>query len=179
VYKFLTPFLDEMQNKGWTIGVAARDDRTTVSGKHMDLEKEIYYHALTFGTKQWQLPNFFSVFQLIKLIKKNHYQIVHCHTAVAAAMTRIAAGMMGNDKPIIIYTTHGFHFFRGASFLRWLLYYPLEYYLSKYTDILITINQEDYHLAKHFRLKDIRLLPGVGVDLSRFYPDQSIRKRIQ
>ena len=179
VYKFLSPYLKEMHNRGWMVGVAARDDRPDMSYNHGDIDNQIEYHNIIFGSKRLQIPNFCAVFQLIELIKKNHYQIVHCHTAVAAAVTRLAAGMMGKDKPIIIYTTHGFHFCRGASFLRWLLYFPIEYYLSKYTDVLITINQEDYRIAKKFKTKELRFLPGVGIDLSRFYPDQRIRNRLR
>lgn len=179
VYKFLSPYLKEMKNRGWTIGVAAKDDRPDMFCNHGNIDNQIEYHNVTFGSKRLQIPNFAAVFQLVELIKRNHYQIVHCHTAVAAALTRLAAGMIGKDKPIIIYTTHGFHFYQGVSFLRWLLYFPVEHYLSKYTDVLITINQEDYQIAKKFKMKELRLLPGVGVDLSRFYPDQNIRNRLR
>lgn len=70
----------------------------------------------------------------------------------------------------VIYTAHGFHFFRGAPLKNWLLFYPVEKYLSKYTDCLITINSEDYALAheKKFRAGKIYQVHGVGVELDRF-----------
>ena len=39
---------------------------------------------------------------------------------------------------------HGFHFYEGAPALKRFLYYHAEKFLSKYTDVLITINREDY-----------------------------------
>lgn len=70
----------------------------------------------------------------------------------------------------VIYTAHGFHFFKGAPLKNWLLFYPVEKYLSKYTDCLITINSEDYALAheKKFRAGKIYQVHGVGVELDRF-----------
>lgn len=65
----------------------------------------------------------------------------------------------------VIYTAHGFHFYKGAPKINWLIFYPVEKYLSKYTDDLITINNEDYELAiKKFKAKRTHYVPGVGVD---------------
>ena len=53
----------------------------------------------------------------------------------------------------VFYTAHGFHFYKGAPLLNWIIYYPIEKWLSNYTDVLITINKEDYALAqKSFEL---------------------------
>jgi glycosyltransferase involved in cell wall biosynthesis len=69
----------------------------------------------------------------------------------------------------VFYTAHGFHFYKGAPKLNWMVYYPLEKFCSRYTDKLITINKEDYNLAKEkFRAGEVCHIPGVGVDLSRF-----------
>ena len=70
----------------------------------------------------------------------------------------------------VIYTAHGFHFFKGAPLINWLIYYPIEKWLSKYTDKLITINKEDYELAinKKFKAKKIYKINGVGVDAGKF-----------
>ena len=61
-------------------------------------------------------------------------------------LARLAAKSLGISP--VIYTAHGFHFYKGAPIINWLLYYPVEKWLSRYTDALITINQEDYHRAK-------------------------------
>ena len=110
-------------------------------------------------------------------MKEGQYDIVHCHTAVTAAVTRIAAGIMGSSKPLIIYTTHGLHFYKGASLYRWLLFYPAERILARFTDIIITVNREDYLLARKFKRPIVCQCPGVGVNLNMFYPDEEIRYR--
>lgn len=68
----------------------------------------------------------------------------------------------------VIYTAHGFHFFKGAPLKNWLIYYPIEKWLSKYTDKLITINKEDYEYAKKFKAKKVYMIDGIGVDGNKF-----------
>ena len=79
----------------------------------------------------------------------NSYDIIHCHTPVGGVLTRLAARSYREKGTKVIYTAHGFHFYKGAPLLNWIIYYPIEKYLAKYTDTLITINQEDYQLAKN------------------------------
>ena len=104
--------------------------------------------------------------QMDRLIAKNGYTGIHCHTPVAAALTRIIAHRY---KVRVVYTAHGFHFYQGASWKNWLIYYPIEWILSRWTDTLITINQEDYELAKkRFHAKRTVYVQGVGIDVARF-----------
>lgn len=112
-----------------------------------------------------------------KLIKKRNYLFVHTHTPIASAVVRLAAYRM---KTKVIYTAHGFHFYKGAPILNWLLFYPIEKWLSKYTDVLITINKEDYRRAKkYFKAKKTVYVPGVGVDTKKFAPRQDRREKIR
>ena len=94
-------------------------------------------------------------------------------------MTRLVYKKIKNKiDTTIIYTAHGFHFFRGAPIKNWLFYYPIELFLSRYTDILITINKEDFNLAKkNFKSKKVEYVPGVGIDLSKFYPSKTVRNK--
>lgn len=104
--------------------------------------------------------------QLKQLIQKYQYEFIHCHTPVAGVLGRLVGH---STKTKVIYTAHGFHFFKGAPLLNWLLYYPVERFLSRWTDILITINQEDYQRAKKsFHAKRTEYIPGVGVDTKKF-----------
>lgn len=69
----------------------------------------------------------------------------------------------------IIYTAHGFHFCKGAPKANWILYYPIEKILSKYTDCLITINREDFEIAKrNFKTKTVVLVNGIGINVNKF-----------
>lgn len=103
---------------------------------------------------------------VIKLIKENHYEFIHCHTPIGSVIGRIAAHFTHTK---IVYTAHGFHFYKGAPVKNWLLYYPVEKFLSRWTNVLITINNEDYERAKKkFHMKKLEKIPGVGVDLDKY-----------
>ena len=79
----------------------------------------------------------------------------------------------------VYYTAHGFHFYKGAPLKNWLLYYPMEWLCAHWTDTLITINKEDYQLAKrHMHAKRVCYVPGVGLDLGKF-EDKQDRKNIR
>lgn len=115
--------------------------------------------------------------QVKKLLNTEEYEIIHLHSPVGAAIGRLALDSKCESK--IIYTAHGFHFFEGASKLNWLIYYSVEKILASKTDILITINEEDYKLAKSKKLgKRVELIQGVGVDEKRFMPVLSRNKDI-
>lgn len=90
---------------------------------------------------------------------------------MGSVVTRLAAKYIKKgSRPFVVYTAHGFHFFKGASKVNWLIYYNIEKVLSKYTDLILTINNEDYRLAKEKFYCNIEYVPGVGIDLSKFIP---------
>lgn len=105
--------------------------------------------------------------QLVKLLENNNYDFIHCHSPIGGAISRLACEKT-NTK--CVYTAHGFHFYKGAPIQNWLLFYPIEKLLSKYTDVLITINNEDYNRARDkFKMNKIEYIPGVGVDINKFH----------
>lgn len=103
--------------------------------------------------------------QVESLMKQNRYAFCHCHSPIGGVVARIAGH---RTKTKVIYTAHGFHFYQGAPLVNWLVYYPVEKVLSRWTDVLITINHEDYALAKKkFHMKKLKYIPGVGIDTER------------
>ena len=111
------------------------------------------------------------------IIRKRHYTFIHTHTPIASAVIRLAAL---RTKTRVIYTAHGFHFYKGAPLKNWILFYPVEKLLSRYTDILITITKEDYKRArKKFHAQKVTYIPGVGVDTGRFHPSTKNGARIR
>lgn len=107
--------------------------------------------------------------QLSEIIREGKYDVVHCNTPIGGVLGRICAHKAKTQT--VIYQAHGFHFWKGAPLKNWMLYYPVEKVLAHWTDVLITINQEDYARAKKFRLhKDGKLVlhPGVGVNVQQF-----------
>ena len=102
----------------------------------------------------YSTQNIKAINELKKLIKKEKFDIVHCHTPMGSVVARLAAKEARKNGTRVIYTAHGYHFYKGAPFINWLLYYPVEKWLAKYTDTQITITQEDYDLAKRkFKIK--------------------------
>lgn len=109
--------------------------------------------------------------ECVSLIREHQYDFIHCHTAVASVIARMAAHRC---KTKVIYTAHGFQFFKGGPVKDWLLYYPVEKFLSRWTDWLIVINKEDYLIAKNrFHAKHVVRIPGVGIDTKRYHENCS------
>ena len=163
---FHIPYLKYFHNKGYEVHVATADDE----GETFDYcDKK---HKITFERSPFNKNNIDAINQMVDLLTEEKFDIVHCHTPMGGAITRLAvrklrkAGKYLTSK--IIYTAHGFHFYKGAPFKNWLIYYNVEKWLSKYTDILITINSEDYEYAQKFKAKMVYKIDGVGVDASKF-----------
>lgn len=92
-------------------------------------------------------------------------KVIHCNTPIGGVIGRIVGKKY---KKKVIYMVHGFHFYKGAPLLNWVFFYPLERFLLKYTDSLITINTEDYKRALKYKLRNngrVYYVPGVGINL--------------
>ena len=124
--------------------------------------------------------------QLLELMQKYPIGAIHCHTPVGGLLGRLTGRLFRERNLIVLYTAHGFHFYREAPPLNHLVYYRVEKKLARYTDILIVINEEDYRNARHFHLKrngSLYKLPGVGLDREKFRPPsrqekEALRERL-
>lgn len=112
-----------------------------------------------------------------QIIAQGEYSLIHCHSPIGSVLCRLANRFSGRyGKAKMIYTAHGFHFFKGAPLANWLIFYPMEWFCSWFTDVLITINHEDHDLAsRQFRARQVAYVPGIGVDLEKYRPDSSGR----
>ena len=124
----------------------------------------IVRHQIDFGRSPFSLDNIKAYRQLKLLLRENHFDIIHCHTPVAAVITRLAAKKTRKKGTYVIYTCHGFHFHKTSAKKDWIMYYPIEKFLSHYTDMIITINKEDYGVIQGFKVKEKKYIPGVGID---------------
>ena len=115
--------------------------------------------------------------QLVEFIKQEKIDYIHCNTPTGGILGRLAGKKCKVKK--VIYQAHGFHFYKGAPKKNWLVYYPVEKWLAKYTDALITINKEDFELAsKKFRLRNngkVYYVAGVGIDSKQYLSDGKLR----
>ena len=161
INSFHIPYLKMFKEKGYEVHVASfGEEKIEYCDKHFNIP---------FARFPLKPQNYRAYKELKKIIEDNNYETIHCHTPVGGVLTRLAARKERKNGTRVIYTAHGFHFFKGAPLLNWLIYYPLEKWLSKYTDCLITINQEDYDMARRkFKAKQIELVHGIGVDESKF-----------
>ena len=141
------------------------DDRYNY--KHSKLEGLDFKKInIAFERSPFALKNIRNYQKLLKLMKKEDYYLVDCHNAVIGVYARIAAKV--NKVPKTMYTAHGFQFFRGGRKIDWIVYYPIEKHLSRMTDQLVVINNEDFELAKKFYAKKVNKIPGVGFNYKDF-----------
>ena len=117
--------------------------------------------------------------KLSELLKENNYDIVHCHSPIGGVIARMACKKYRKSGTKVIYTAHGFHFYTGAPILNWILFYPIERYCAKCTDVIITINLEDYSRAKNFKSKKIEYVPGIGIDVKSIQSSRADKKMIR
>ncbi len=121
--------------------------------------------------------NFHAIKTLKAFIDDNDIDIIHCHNPMGGVTARVA-GRFSKKHPYVIYTAHGFHFYKGAPIRNWILYYTAEKFLARWTDHIITINAEDYKRALRFKVRDedgVTRIGGVGCDGNRFKPMPEIR----
>lgn len=137
----------------------------------------IITHQIDFERSPIAPRNLVALVQLVRLMTRLRPSIVHCHSPVGGVVGRLAARLA--RVPTVVYTAHGFHFFRGSGARSWLAYYPVEWVASFATDLLITINDEDYRVGRRLHARDTVLIPGVGVDRGRFGPDAQARAEVR
>lgn len=176
--QFHLPYLRMFHEMGWETAVAAKNDYE--NPEDCQIPDCDTYFDIPFHRIPWKKNNIASYRMLKKIIDEGNFDLIHCHTPVGAMIGRLAARDARKKGTRVIYTAHGFHFFRGAPLQNWLLYYPAEWICSFLTDVLITINKEDYQRAgKHLHPKKVEYVPGVGIDTGKFVssPQQRQEKR--
>lgn len=114
----------------------------------------------------FSIGNIKALFTIRKIVKQGQYDIISCHTPMGGFLGRVSI-INQHLKTKVFYTAHGFHFYKGASIINWLIYYPIEKYLARYTTCLFTMNKEDYNLAKTKFSCDTYKIKGIGFDLER------------
>lgn len=163
---FFPAHIRMLQNEGHTVELACNLDEP-LPEKAVPLG--CTSHHIPFSRSPLSGDNIRAYRELKKLLNENHYDIVHTHTPNASAVVRLACRKLRKQGLRVFYTAHGFHFYDGAPLANWLLFYPVEWLCSHWTDVLITINREDCARArKKFHAKQTVYIPGVGVDMAHF-----------
>lgn len=169
--RFFQDFIDGLLQDGHQVDIACNDADYPLPAFY--LERDCRFFKLSCSRSPVKIANLQAIRQIKKIVSENRYDIIHCHTPIAAACTRIACIGARKKGTKVFYTAHGFHFYTGAPAKNWLLFYPIERLCSRWTDNLITINTEDFQRAKGFRAKQVTYVPGVGVSLAHFSPENA------
>ncbi|GAB4268955.1 MAG: glycosyltransferase family 4 protein [Candidatus Rifleibacteriota bacterium] len=171
---FHLPFFRELKKEGYEIHIAAKDD-----GYEVPFVDRCY--SLPIERSPIAPGNFRACTQLENIIAAENYSLISCHTPVGGVIARIAARKSRiRNKTRLVYIAHGFHFFRNAPLINWLLYFPIEYFLARYADAVVTINSEDFNFAGKlscFRNK-LHFINGIGLNSERFDPDMGLEKSL-
>lgn len=127
----------------------------------------VILHNIHFARSPFSSANIPAYRELKKIIDGGNFDLIHTHTPAASIFARMAARKARKKGTVVMYTCHGFHFHNAAPKKNWIMYYPVEKWMSRYTDYIVTINKEDFNRAKTFHAKNVRYIPGVGVDINR------------
>lgn len=173
--KFELDNVEILQKMGYTVHYASNmNEPSYVSDEEWIRKMGIRTHHIEIARSPFMISNNRkALVQLINLIKKYEIQAIHCHTPVGGVLGRIAGKLIRKRDVFVIYTAHGFHFYKGAPLLNQFVYYGVEKRLARDTDMLLVINEEDYQKAKKFHLKKgghVYKTPGPGVDCRIFKP---------
>lgn len=185
VYKFLNFEKSDMEllkSMGYEIHTATNMDEAEWLKDDGSLDVLVSKkNHINFSRKPFSHDTIIAYKQLKALMDKEHYDIIHCHTPVAAAISRLASRKTRRKGTKVIYTDHGFHFHKHSGIKNWILYYPIEYISSIWTDMILAINKEDFGVIQNFPVKEKRYIPGVGVDVQRIMSihvdEKGLRKR--
>ena len=167
IAQFHKPLIRLMKNNGYEVHVAAKNNLAEKNGLSLN-EADVIYD-IPFSRSPKSFSNVKAYRELKKIAAENQYDIISCNTPMGGVVTRLVARKLRKKGTRVIYMAHGFHFFKGAPFLNWLIYFPVEWICSFFTDTLITINQEDFKFAKkHLHAKKTEYVHGVGLDIDKF-----------
>lgn len=187
VRQFLMNDIKILQDLNYDVEIATNfkgfnviDDEKLLEFRKILIDMNIKINQVNFSRNILDVKSMISSYrEMGKLLKENRYAILHTHTPIASVISRICARPFRKSGLKVLYTAHGFHFYTGAPKKNWLFYYPIEKWLSRYTDVLITINKEDYSRAKKkFKSKKTKYVPGVGIDVNKIEKSKSIRDNL-
>ncbi|MGF2618139.1 glycosyltransferase family 4 protein [Rossellomorea vietnamensis] len=167
ICQFHLPYIKMLKDMGYEVHVAARDNLAEKEGLTLEGPDKVF--NVPFSRSPLKKENLKAYKTIKEIIDKNDYDVINCNTPMGGVISRLAARTRKKSKTKVIYIAHGFHFFKGAPVTNWLLYFPIEFFLSYITDALLTINKEDFQRAKkYFHAKETYYIPGIGVRTEKF-----------
>lgn len=166
--QFLLPHVASLRSEGNEVELACSE----VGNRFQELSDyfhgEIKIYKIHLHRSPARPDNLQGFMQLRKIIRQGQYDMIWTNEPVMGVMTRLAARKERKRGVKILYVAHGFHFCKGTPWKNWLMYFPIEWIMSNFTDILVTINQEDYRRAQKFKAGKVYYIPGIGINTRKF-----------
>ena len=180
--QFLLPHIENLKNNGYIVDIAC----SNVGGRIDEVQERttgVVNKLYVVGTVRspFSLKNIKGYMDMKKIINENDYDYIWTNEPVIGVVTRLAASKKRRKKQLkVMYMAHGFHFYKGASKVNWILFYTVEWLTSFLTDLLVTINLEDYYRAKKLHAKKVEYIHGIGIDTDRLSKTErtDIRKEL-
>ena len=163
IWNFLIPHIKDLESKGYYVECAC-----SITGNfynNLITQYGLKMNQISFKRSPYSISNVKAYMELKKLIQDKNFDTLFCHEPVGGAIGRLAGHKMHCK---VLNMAHGFHFYKGAPLVNKCIYYMVEKFLSKYTDVLITLNEEDYCAALKFYSKKTFKVNGIGIDTSKF-----------
>lgn len=167
---FHIPYINWLKEKGHEVHLAYKGPRVI---SNVDRIWKIQFERSPFKISNLNLYR-----ELKSIIDDNNYDLIHCHTPTVSVLTRLAARSSRRRGTKVLYTSHGFMFYKGAPVKNWIFFFPIQWLLSLISDALITVNKEDYIriIRKKFPVKGKYMINSIGIDSRRIninnYPDR-------
>ena len=168
---FHLPWLDALKEQGWTVHCAAAGE---FSWPSVDA-----YFDLPFTKSMFSPKNLAVTRQLAKLLRRERYDLVCIHTSLAAFFLRLAVALAGKGETRVVNVVHGYLFDDDTPFVKRTLLLGAEKLTARLTDTVAVMNRQDWALANRQRLSrgGVVMLPGIGLDVSRFTPADEGQRR--
>ena len=167
--QFLAKHAFYLKEQGFEVDVACSDVENHIEELREIFRDKINFTVIECVRSPFSPKNLRGYKQMKKLICDGGYDVIWTNEPVMGVITRFAARKARKHGTKVIYFAHGFHFFKGASLKMWSIFYPVEKFMARYTDKLITINGEDYAFArKHFKRCAPEFFNGIGIDTKKF-----------
>lgn len=169
---FLLPYADHFRRRGWRVDAMAHGVLGSAPTEAaFDRVWEVDWSRNPLAPR-----NLVTVPRIVRrVVEEQGYDLVHVHTPVASFVSRLALRPLRASGLRVVYTAHGFAFFRGGSRPHNLAYWALERTAAAWTDTLVVMNQEDLEAARGFGTIDrerVVYMPGIGVDTSVYRADE-------
>ena len=181
VYHFLVPHIENLILHGHNVDLACTnldDYDQLLKNRIKNLNVNLIYVRLK--RSPFRFSNLIGIKDLKRIIDNGNYDLIWTNEPVMSVATRLAAIKARKKGTKVVYMAHGFHFFKGAPIKNWLVYYPIEKIFAQFTDVLITINKDDFKFAqKNIHAKQIFYIPGIGINLKKIESERCNREEVR